>query len=781
MAKSNSKAGGGRSSVGPHKTGIKHDDMEAGTAKIKSSAVEDIVDDGLMRKAGGQGSEEHATMSAWWKRWLSIRTTIIVLFLSALIFNGLTIFIFMLLRNQETVSDLAKQMQGRIVADVTDRLLTRVRAAESSNSLNAAMIKAGTFNVETVPGLRLYATQQMRELTAYPNVATDNYIYPTNEHGGGCWGAIYDNFGKLQLWNTTGDMPALPGSEATARARTWALDSNGEYTVLVSDAPAYTNYTDPNYEMVQVANSTRVHWTSPWVWDVDNRVYVTLSQSAFNPAGDWVGILGTEFALGSVSKALKEVADAAATSAVVFVVNRVDGTLIGASNLDTPFLCSGDFVNSVCKVNKEYGGWDQITESRTFLAAVDGDDKFINIAPLSSGPTGLEWAVVLTTSQSVFLARVNNSRNVAIGVFCALLTASMAVTVLFALGITKPLAQVTNRMNSLFKAKSATSEGGTLKNQDSDLELVDNQSDLVEIKLLQQSFQQMKKTIRSFQRFVHPVVVQRIILNEPGAADICVAREEVSIFFSDIKDFTVLSERLPIAVLITILSKYLDFMTEIIARYDGIVADFIGDAIMAFWENNPDHATLAVQCALDQQAAMATFNQMITSKGYEAMSVRMGLHVGMVLVGNIGSVHRLKYGCVGDDVNLCSRLEGLNKRYNTKIVISEECKAKLKPGVFETRALEQVIVKGRTTASCLYELCGNRDTVDPAIHERNVVYADLMERVQQLDDVESELGQALFEEVEAYLVKYPTDLAGTLLREKLSSGQTSGPVKLTEK
>ncbi|KAI8916972.1 nucleotide cyclase [Powellomyces hirtus] len=534
--------------------------------------------------------------------------------------------------------------------------------------------------------------------------------------------------------------------------------------------------------------------------NVDNRPYVTLSEAAINPAGQWVGIVGTELTLGSVSTMLRDVASSASSDAVLFIVNRVDRTVIGASNREISFHCSGEFVNSLCTgtvtllkpdseyfpesyqqieamVNSHYGGWAGITYGSIFRTTIEGNAKFVNIAPLDTGKTNLKWAVVLMVNQSTFLARVNKSRDVAIGVFCALLTLSMALTFLFAMGITKPLAVVTNKMDGLFKAKVSRSQ---LPENASDVTIY-KESNLVEIRHLQASFEQMKSTIQGFQKFVHPLVVQRIVWNEPGAADICVARKEVSIFFSDIKDFTVLSERLPIAVLITILSKYLDFMTEIIARYDGIVADFIGDAIMAFWEDNPEHATMAVQCALDQQNAMGDFNQMLLGKGYEPMSVRMGLHVGMVLVGNIGSVHRLKYGCVGDDVNLCSRLEGLNKRYNTSIVLSDECKNKLPPDMFETRALEQVIVKGRSSATYLHELCGNRDTVHPNIAERNAVFEDLRKRLEALDDAEGEAGQELLEEVEKYLMSYPSDTAGTLLRDRLTSGNISGPVKLNEK
>ncbi|KAI8824003.1 uncharacterized protein EV422DRAFT_518571 [Fimicolochytrium jonesii] len=780
--------------------GSKHD-VEAGVPIDRDSAIkgtaqaEDIVDEGLMRKAGGKEGVI-SFREPRWKKWLSIRTTIIVLFMTALIFNGLFIFIFMLLRNQENVMDLATQIQDTIIQDITDRLLTRLRAAESLERTNVAMIRAGTHNVETVSGLQAYAESMQLLLTANPNTSSDAYVFPLNENGGGCWGAIFGNDKKLQKWNATGT-PALPDNKA--RFYTWGHDENGDYNVLVSNASAWIDYDDPTYEMVYNVepriNPGAMLWSSPWV--IDNRPYVTLSMAAINPAGVWVGIAGTDIALGSISPILREVATSASSDAILLIVNRKDGMVVGASDRDLSYRCDGRMTNSVCDgtvsllkpdsqyfpqsyhdadriVIAEYGGWDKVHAKRIFTGDIDGQAKFLNVAPLDTGASNLQWAVVLMINQSDFLSGVTTSRNVAIGVFCGLLAVSIALTFVFAMGITKPLADVTDKMNSLFKAKAEKmakllEEEGTESVRSTTTVYED--SNLVEIRLLQGMHAC---------KFVHPLVVQRIVWNEPGAADICVTRKEVSIFFSDIKDFTVLSERLPVAVLITILSKYLGFMTEIIARYDGIVADFIGDAIMAFWEDSPNHATLAVQCALDQQAAMATFNQMLAGKGYEPMSVRMGLHVGTVLVGNIGSVHRLKYGCVGDDVNLCSRLEGLNKRYNTNIVLSDEMARQLPP-LFETRALEQVIVKGRSTATYLHELCGTREGVSPAIAERNLTFDALRKRVEVLEDVEGEEGMTLLEEVERYLMNYPGDTAGALLRDRLTSGHLSGPVKLMEK
>ncbi|KAJ3269003.1 hypothetical protein HK104_005207 [Borealophlyctis nickersoniae] len=774
----------------------KHD-VEAGVdaPHIKATArVEDIIDEKLLKKGGTAGVGNLKHDEPRWKKWMSIRTSIITLFLSALIFNGLFLFLFMFLRNQLTVTNLAKDMQDRTMTDCLARFNSTLRTTEAVAKQNALLVKRGKYNLETVEGLSDIIDHAMAQISTTPGVV-DSYVFPINENGGGCWGAINVG-GTIQMWNTSGVGVALP--DGTGRAYTWGLDSNGEYSVLLGNGSAYVNYSDPSYEMVYnidpVRFPGRMAWTSPFVWDGDNRPYVTFSTAAIDPNGKFVGVVGNDLWLGSISSTLKSIASATSSDTVVFAVNRPDSIIIGASNTNQTYACSGSVNDGICNgkvtllkpddptlpssirqadavVKALYGGWSNVTYHTMYEGKVDGVEKFINIAPFDTTDTGAKYAVVLMVNQETFLGVVNKDRDIAVAVFCALLSVSMVVTVVFSIRITKPLAVITRRMNLLFRAKKV--RGGEDEVGEVTLMGDEGSSRLVEIQDLE------GELICVFFAWVGIGRSHFVFLFENS---IFPPDEIHNPVIPDIKDFTVLSESLPIAVLITILSKYLDFMTNIIAQYDGIVADFIGDAIMAFWEDSEEHAIMGVNCALDQQTAMVEFNKMLVQKGYQAMTVRMGLHVGMVLVGNIGSDHRLKYGCVGDDVNLCSRLEGLNKRYNTRIILSNECKTKLPSTEYETRALEHVIVKGRSTPTYLHELCGTREGVDPAVVERNRVFDGLRVRLESLGgDAEDEAGEALLEEVEKYLTLWPDDAAGVLLRDRLTSGHGSGPVKLTEK
>ncbi|KAJ3020449.1 hypothetical protein HKX48_000788 [Thoreauomyces humboldtii] len=311
-------------------------------------------------------------------------------------------------------------------------------------------------------------------------------------------------------------------------------------------------------------------------------------------------------------------------------------------------------------------------------------------------------------------------------------------------------------------------------------------SRLTEISELQLSFLKMKETIKAFEKFVPPVVVRRIILREKKAKDLYVEKKEVAIFFSDIADFTSIAERMPSEVLISMLAQYFQEMTRSIEKSQGVLCDFIGDGIMIFW-NAPhpleDFATKALTCALDQQARVLRLNASFRSQGWPEFNVRMGVHVGVVHAGNIGSKYRMKLGIVGDNVNLSSRLEALNKRYSSRLIISGECRNRLaNHAAFVMRPLEHVIVKGRVASVEVYEVFGASAKASQRTKEMvkdfGVVHQMLAgAKPDRMNKREKDVVLAACDE---YLAKYPKDQAGILLREKVVHGIFGAPVHMSE-
>jgi adenylate cyclase len=226
-----------------------------------------------------------------------------------------------------------------------------------------------------------------------------------------------------------------------------------------------------------------------------------------------------------------------------------------------------------------------------------------------------------------------------------------------------------------------------------------------------------KKRVRDmFSRYVSPEYVRRLA-DDFETLSLGGNRTEITILFSDIRGFTSISERLPAAQVIEMLNEYLERMSEVVFRHGGTLDKFIGDAVMAFWGApipRPDHASCAVNAALDMLAELETLNQRWAARGAPAqLAIGIGINTGEAIVGNIGSLTRkLDYTAIGDAVNLASRLESLNKELGTTVLASESTVRKAGAG-FDFRALHAVTVKGKTQAVNVFTLEG-RSAATPA-------------------------------------------------------------------
>ena len=173
--------------------------------------------------------------------------------------------------------------------------------------------------------------------------------------------------------------------------------------------------------------------------------------------------------------------------------------------------------------------------------------------------------------------------------------------------------------------------------------------------------------------------------------------KELTVLFTDLAGFTTSAEGLRPAQVARLLNLYFETMTDIVFRHQGTVQGYIGDALMAFWGAPlPDaaHAANAVAAAEEMVAARDAINLQLQAEGLPTVSTRVGVHTGLTIVGNIGSKVRFNYTAIGDTTNLASRLEGLNKRYGTWLIISGNTLAQ-QPDRSRFRRIEKVIVKGR--------------------------------------------------------------------------------------
>jgi adenylate cyclase len=273
-----------------------------------------------------------------------------------------------------------------------------------------------------------------------------------------------------------------------------------------------------------------------------------------------------------------------------------------------------------------------------------------------------------------------------------------------------------------------------------------------EIDDLGHSVSTMRTMTEGFSRFVPRRLVERLI--ETGTPlQLGGTRREVTLLFSDIKNFTEITEKAEPTQVMQHTSRYFAAMSRQIMSHSGTVDKFIGDAIMAMWNapaDDPDHAVNACAAALAFQRAHVQLNAGFEREGWPAYQSRIGLHSGEAVVGNIGSEDRMNYTALGATVNLAARLEGLNKNYGTSILVSAALKQRA-GSRFLFRSVDRISPKGFAEAFEIYELRGEGNETDADETEFcrawELVYAAIRAGPMAVAVVE----------LEAFRARYPND------------------------
>jgi adenylate cyclase len=197
--------------------------------------------------------------------------------------------------------------------------------------------------------------------------------------------------------------------------------------------------------------------------------------------------------------------------------------------------------------------------------------------------------------------------------------------------------------------------------------------------------------------------------------------EELTVLFSDIRNFTTISESMEPKALTSFLHSYLSPMTDIVFDTGGTLDKYIGDAVMAFWGapvHHDDHALRAVEAALCMLETLETLREHWLQEGFPPIHIGIGVNTGMMRVGNMGSDRRLSYTVMGDNVNLCSRLEGLTKHYGVEFIVSQTT-WNLVHHRYYGRELDRVRVKGKHQAVPIYEIMGRGSSPDTLLEDLN--------------------------------------------------------------
>lgn len=282
----------------------------------------------------------------------------------------------------------------------------------------------------------------------------------------------------------------------------------------------------------------------------------------------------------------------------------------------------------------------------------------------------------------------------------------------------------------------------------------------------------MKTALRAFARYVPYQLVQQVLASGREAV-LGAERQELTVLFSDIEGFTSVVEAVPTDQVLSALGRYLQDLTAAINERHGVVGQYLGDGIMAFWgapESMSEHAVNACLGALAMQRESMRLAEEAVADGTPVFKTRIGIDTGEVMVGNIGAPERFSYGILGDTVNTASRFEGMNKQFGTAITAGARTVA-LARHMILFRPLDRVLPRGKRTPSLLYEVVGPHDMIGDDVLSAVAAYTSALEVYLAGRFEEARTGFL------AVLEEMPDDVAAQLMVQRCTALLANPPGK----
>lgn len=466
------------------------------------------------------------------------------------------------------------------------------------------------------------------------------------------------------------------------------MDSHGKIT---KEFTAINNESyDPRKRSwyISAATEKRLIWTNiylfPQLAEIPETFGITSAAPVYSNQGELLGVFGADVQLDDLDQFLDNLE--ISKKALILIVDS-NGNLISSGksrekldNINTYYI---DGIKRAFKKFKE-------KKQTMFYGDYDGRSYLVSFAEFNI-IKNVTYTTMVAAPVNDILGGLQRGLVVAFASVLVILLLNIIIIVLFSKKLSEPIIRL---------AKEA------IKIKDLHLDPIQWQKTYIsEIFTMQTAFSAMIGALNSFVRYV-PFALVKGLLNSGEVAHIGGKAEEVTLLFSDITDFTALSEPMQPKQVTFFLSEYFEEMTTAIQEFSGTLDKYIGDGIMAFWgapQKDKKHALHACQCALISLEKLKQLNEKWRQQGKPEIKIRIGINTGKVVVGNVGSHDRLSYTAIGDGVNLASRLQTLNKLYGAEIIVSDYTYQVVKDD-FQFRMLDFVAVRGKRQSCYIYQL-----------------------------------------------------------------------------
>lgn len=467
----------------------------------------------------------------------------------------------------------------------------------------------------------------------------------------------------------------------TKRVETWEYKDKNFNTIHKTNRN--TSFDPRKRVWYKNAKNNQIIISNPYIYESTGELGITISYPLIKEGKKSI-VTGVDITLKSLKKFLKQLS------------KNINGTISIIDNNNR--IISSSHYNNIIDLNKTNEANNIIKAAKTYLKGnntgnieILGAKKYLYTGKSFKIDNSKQWHILITIAEEIVLKDSKKTLNEAILISLIVLIFFILISIILSRKITKPIVNLSKNMDDLKHLNLNTK--------------IDSSSSIKEIKEAQESLLSLKNALFSFSKYM-PVDLVKILIGKKEEIKIGGEEKNLVIMFTDIEGFTTISEKMSPKELTDELSNYFTVCSDIIKNNNGTIDKYIGDSIMAFWGAPLDIDSpieKALSCALEIQKELYKINKINQSQNKPIFKTRIGIHYGKTLVGNIGSNSRMNYTIIGDSVNIASRIEGINKNYDTSILLSKEI-FDFAEGKFEMDFVDEIELKGKTQRTKIFSL-----------------------------------------------------------------------------
>jgi adenylate cyclase len=583
----------------------------------------------------------------------SLRVDILTAFGGLLIITVVSIIFYYYRSTSNIVRDLSNDLMDQATHIVIQKTTNYLSPATVMAEMSARLTRAGALSLADHKELEIYAIEMMQ---SHPQIAMIN---------------IGDEQGNFLMPKRMPDgtiATKIIDRTVTPPKTTWKY-RNRDFQVVKTKISFTDDYDPRRRPWYQGAKKTGgSFWTDLYAFYTDRKLGITAAFPVLGEDGACLGVFGLDMELENLSTFLNSLK--IGKTGIVYIYNEKKELV---AYPDQARVIDSDSEDGILRtVYVEELGIPSLTASFQKHART-GSQRFVVeaegrrfLASFSDFPPSFHkpWKVAVVVPEQDFIGGVQEANTIALLICLAILLIAGVLATILSRSISKPilrLAEETERIRDF-----QLEEGREFP------------SHIKEIQALQDAVKRMRVSLKSFTRFAPEEIVREVVIKGKEAM-LGGERREVTLLFSDLRNFTQLSERNRPEVVVQLLNAHFDAMVDIITGYGGFVVDFLGDSVFAVFGaplTESGHARRAVSCALEMQLARHRLNRENQLIDHLPLEIGIGLNTGVCVVGNMGSMQRIKYGVVGHAVNLAARLESFS--VGGQVLISERTYEELK-------------------------------------------------------------------------------------------------------